>query len=76
MGPKAKPKTTSKIPTLKPARLNSDPDQKDLSSSMDDFEDHYLKQNEVLAPKVGSCKEAQIGIHFIEQFLVNKLPSD
>jgi len=50
------------------------PTKADLSSSMDDFEQHFMDQNEVLAPRVSSCKECEIGIHFIEKCLLNKLP--
>jgi hypothetical protein len=74
INPKAKPRSNNKVPMVKAPKLNDNPTKQDLSASMDNFEEHF--EHAIMAPRVGSCKDALIGIHFIEHYLLNKLPKD
>ena len=55
-----------------PIKVIQRPSQHDLSSSMDDLEIHLDQQSNLLAHKVDT-KDAKIGIHFMQEELIDKL---
>ena len=56
---------------LNPIKVIATPTVHDLSSSMDNYEEHLEAQSELLAQKIDQ-KEGQIGINFVQNELINQ----